>query len=626
MTPGARLAAMALLGSALLQTQQQPVFRSRIDLLQLDVAVLDKDRRPVRGLTKDDFILTEDKTPQTIQGFAEIDLPTRTVEGPAWSRTASADVTTNEIDNQRIFVIILDDGRGVGDLWSKREMKKTVTQFVDMLGEQDLAAIVFTGTAYRLSQNLTTDRAKLLKAIQNYPDNDANLPGIVTTGGRVRPGVPASALSCKETLTLIQAVVDHLATLPDRRKAIVYFGANLPWVDIPADDPCGIYFRWREIFAAAQQAHVSINPVATQGFLGNTTGQWATYGAVASNTGGHAVINSNDFMPGVRQIYTENSSYYLLAYQPTHVEEDGTFRRITLKVNRPDVEVITRRSYWAPRAKPADAPAEPPPPPEIEALAGVLPLSKLGLRASAAPFAIAGKQDAVVALAIGVKQPAFDSRTRENVDLLVKVFTADGDEKGSETQLIPITVPAAPAGANVSRYDVLARIDVPKPGKYEVRLSAQSSTTGDRGSVYVDVDVPDFRKEKLSLSGVIVNAGPAAAPVAPPRVLADLAPLAPTTERAFARADPVTTHFRVYQGGNDRLSPVTIAIRIQDAAGAIVFSADETIAADRFGTERAADFQFRVPLAQLKAGDHLLTFEAALGKVTSKRDVRVTVR
>jgi hypothetical protein len=42
---------------------QKPTFRARTDLLTIDVTVLDKDRRPVTGLTADDFILLEDGKP-----------------------------------------------------------------------------------------------------------------------------------------------------------------------------------------------------------------------------------------------------------------------------------------------------------------------------------------------------------------------------------------------------------------------------------------------------------------------------------------------------------------------------------------------------------------------------------
>jgi hypothetical protein len=95
---------------------EAPVFRGRIDLMQLDVTVLDKNGVPVRGLTKDDFTLVEDKTQQTIEAFKAVDLPDRVVAGPAWADKVAADVVTNEIDNARIFVLVIDDGFGMGGL------------------------------------------------------------------------------------------------------------------------------------------------------------------------------------------------------------------------------------------------------------------------------------------------------------------------------------------------------------------------------------------------------------------------------------------------------------------------------------------------------------------------------
>jgi len=628
------------------QGQKPPVFRVRTDLMQLDVTVLDKDRRPVRGLTKDDFILLEDKAPQTIEGFTAIDVPDRVVPSATWEKRASPDVVSNEIDNQRIFVIVLDDAKGLG-AFGRREMKRSVEQFIDLLGPKDLVAVVFTGLGYPLNQNLTADKAKVLKTIRNYPEIDGNLEMMI-----VRNPAPGAARHTenttkndhlcrahKEIQALIEAVVDNLSTLPDRRKAILYFGAEIPWADTPGhtegmekmgatSDVCGTYWAWRKIFATAEQGHVTINPVDT---VGLRTGKFANqvadrYRAVAENTGGHAVVMSNDFVPGLKQVLLENSSYYLLAYQPTNAAEDGTFRRLTVKVkNRSDVEVITRKSYWAERTKPTDKPKEPPPP-QVEAMAGVLPLSALNLRASASAFAVPGSEKAVIALAIGARQPALIARSTETVELLVKAFTADGDLKGSETQTIPLTVPAAPADRDISRYDLLARIEVPKPGKYEVRVSAHSDLSDTRGSVYIDVEVPDFKGAKLSLSGVVVSALATGSPAAPVRALNDLTPVVPTTERAFAASDLVTAFLRVYQGGSGKLSPITMKVRIADAADKSVFSQTDTLDVPQFDDQRSAPYQFRLPIKTLAVGKYLLTFEAAVGKTVVTRDVVFNVR
>ena len=637
--------------------QKPPVFRARIDLMQLDVTVLDKKGVPVRGLTQADFTLLEDDKPQSIQAFTAVDVPERTVTGPAWEKRVTPDVTSNQIDNSRIFVLVLDDGLGVGcctelneaiprggitpparqipNPWAVRELKKTTELFIDTLGPNDLAAVVFTGATYKSNQSLTQDRNKLLKAVQAYPVNDGTLfldPGTPPSGPGGPPVKPIpQCLAAKQIVRMVDSVVTNLATVPDRRKSILYFGGSMPWGK--AGDQCGTYWMWQDVFTRAQQGHVTINPVQTSGMMGyknspaNPVGAWTDqYLVVADNTGGHAVVNTNDFAPGIRQIVLENSSYYLLAYQPTRDVTDGTFRRITVKVNRPDLEVKTRRSYWAPRETPPNRPAPEPPPPQVEAMAGILPDSKLALRVTAAPFAVPGADGAVVTLAIGVRQPAFAARTPEQVDLLVKAFMADGDAKATETQTIPITVPAAPPESDVTRYEVLARIEVPKPGGYELRLSAHSEASDTRGSVYVDVDVPDFGKEKLSLSGVVLNNALPSAPVAPPRVLRDITPLAPTTERAFTAADIVTAYLRLYQGGTSTLAPVTLKTHIQDAAEKSMFDKTESLAADRFATERAAEYQLRLPLATLTAGDYLLTFEATSGKVNVRRDVRFQVR
>jgi len=613
--------------------QKPPVFRSRIDLMQLDVTVLDKTGQPVRGLTKEDFTLHEDNTPQTIQGFAAIDLPGRVVGGPVWQDTVASDVVTNDIENARIFVLVMDDALSMGtfpppsppnipDPAAIERMKDGAVSFLTQLGPLDLAAVVFTQRT-RMSQNLTADKARLIAAIRAFPSSgggDLNPTTMLGRGGGVTTVPGTACLGRIYSVGAMEGTVKLLAALPDRRKAIVYFGGQLPWANGP--DDCTIFWRWRDTFANAQQANVTINPVDTMGLrTERPLASWATYGAVAENTGGHAVIGNNDLKPGLNRIMTETSSYYLLAYQPTRDIADGTFRRLTVRINRPDVEVISRRNYWAPRAKRDDEPPPPVPPPDLSAMAGLLPKADLKLRATAAPFAVAGTEKAVVAVTVGVRQPALMSRTPDNVEILVRAFTADGDTRGSETQTIPVTVPAARGGAEISRYDLLARIELPRPGKYELRLSAHSTISDTRGSVYVDVDVPDFRRDKISLSGLVLNALPGTGPVAPSRALIDLTPIAPTTERTLGSGDLVTAFVRIYQGGNDRLAEVTLQLRILDAAGKAVFAKSEMLDAARFTDTRAADHQFRVPLAGLSAGPHLLTIEATLGKLTVKRDV-----
>src|SRR5215210_8536488 len=72
----------------------QPTFQSGVDIVQVDVSVLDRDRRPVRGLTAADFTVLEDGKPRPITVFNPIEIeehPAR-VDGVApWVRDVPAD-------------------------------------------------------------------------------------------------------------------------------------------------------------------------------------------------------------------------------------------------------------------------------------------------------------------------------------------------------------------------------------------------------------------------------------------------------------------------------------------------------------------------------------------------------
>jgi VWFA-related protein len=607
------------------QTQRPPVFKSRVDLLQLDVTVLDRDGKPVRGLTKDDFLVSEDKKPQTVEAFTAVDIPEAAPPAAVWANSVAPDVTSNEDDGQRIFVVIVDDALGMGidpvtrlpDLAAVRAMKEAVALFINSLSAVDQVGLVYTNNT-RESQNLTFDHARLVKSIKAYPEDGG---GILTPG---RDSLMDPCLGKKYAVGAFQGVVNHLATIPDRRKAIVYFGGMLPF-PIVATDPCLLKPWWDQTLEAAQQAHVVMYPIDTMGLVsGRNT--MDNYRSLGDMTGGRAIVANNDFAPGIRQIFLENSSYYLMAYQSTNDVADGTFRRLSVTIkDRPDLEVRTRRSYWAPKERRAE-PEKAAPPPAIEALAGILPSSKLALRVTAAPFAVAGRDTSVVTLALGVRQPAFGERTPEQMELLIKAFSADGDPRGSDSQTISITVPAAKVGVETSRYELLARIDVPKPGNYQFRLSAHSNVTDTRGSVYVDVEVPDFRKDVVSFSGVVMNNALAAVPVAPRRAVRDIVPVDPTSERTFFATDVITAFMRVYQGGSAKLAAVPLAARIVDAKGTSMFNQKTTLPAAGFDANRSAEYQLRLPLATLKPGVYLLTFETTVGKSAARRDVRFQVR
>lgn len=165
-----------------------------------------------------------------------------------------------------------------------------------------------------------------------------------------------------------------------------------------------------------------------------------------------------------------------------------------------------------------------------------------------------------------------------------------------------------------------------RPSAPAIGLVGAGEDTGPRsGSVYLDLEVPDFLNAPLTLSGLVLSVSP---PVVsgPARALASLLPVVPTTLREFYRDEAVGAFLRVYQGAGRPIEPVTLGVRIVDSHGATIVERSETLGGERFAGARAADYQFDVPLSTLAPGPYLLTVQASARDHVVRRDVRFAAK
>ena len=86
----------------------QETFRTGVELVRLDVSVLDKDRRPIRGLTAQDFTILEDGKPRPIAAFSAIDIPDAVEPAAGWMHEVGSDVATNQLDVRRVVVVLME--------------------------------------------------------------------------------------------------------------------------------------------------------------------------------------------------------------------------------------------------------------------------------------------------------------------------------------------------------------------------------------------------------------------------------------------------------------------------------------------------------------------------------------
>ena len=152
--------------------EQQPTFRAGVDVIRLDVSVLDKNRRPVQGLTAADFTILENGKPQKIVALSEVDAGERDPMPTAWMRHVPRDVAANDLADQvgdgRLFAIILDDWNTPYNSPEIVMAARSVARYIiDGLGPSDVAAVVFAADAGR-SQDFTDDRSKLLASVDRF--------------------------------------------------------------------------------------------------------------------------------------------------------------------------------------------------------------------------------------------------------------------------------------------------------------------------------------------------------------------------------------------------------------------------------------------------------------------------
>ena len=433
------------------------------------------------------------------------------------------------------------------------------------------------------------------------------------------------------SIETLARVAEGLVSLRQQRKTIFYISPGVqvgtpmsPFEALPApfaafQDGCEAqkHDALMDTFRRAQLANVTISAVEPNGLGAKSYPEFLR--AIAENTGGRAVVHDNDPELQVGRLLVESSAYYLLGFEPAPHQADGGFHRIQVKVAGRDAQVRARSGYFAENAKERKTPRA-----ETasldDAIGGVVAKSDVPLQVSVAPFAD-GRGKCALAIALSVTEPVRPAERNAaanagskpaDVDVLATVLDSQGRSFGSRRLTLRLGLNRA-SGRDL-HYEILPRLPV-SPGRYEVRLAVR---TGDArtGSVYAFVDVPDFTRAPVSLSGLVVAASPAGS-AAPSDAYADLLPIVPTARRVFRPTDRVTVFARSYQGGRHAVVSATATARIVDATNQEVLRSETALGATSSGALRSADYRLAVPVDRLGPGYYLLTvsISAASGAV-----------
>ena len=550
-------------------------FRGGVDLVEVTVSVTDANGRAVRDLTIDDFEVRESGKPQIIALFdrVEIPLPPPVPADAPRMPAVAADVVSNEFpENGRAFVLILDDL----PLEASRTptLRRLARQFVERhAGPDDLMLVLATSGRTDPTQEFTTDKARVLQAIDSVIGFQFELPPTSPGWTTIKPVPCEQEYEAVTMLDTMKALATHLASIKRRRLTVVFMGEG--YQPNPVEDRCpDLVQPGEKAIEALQRSNITLYAISP---LQNAATPSDGSRLLAESTGGFAGFKPYPWTgQEFDRIIQESSHYYLLGYNPTERRSEGQFRSIDVRVGRPGVKISNRQGYVYRTPRPATAPAAPParetPPPLAALLDHPLPTPGLPMRVQTIPLRHTDTEARVqLIVEVAGEDLTFDPRDGQFVER-IEFATVAFDVKGVRG---PERSSAVNLRLNADGRDRILRsgfrwvsvLELP-PGRHDLRIAGHAVTSNLRGSVFVDVDIPKFGSEATT-SGVAVTSPAAEMMVTTgrPSLLPPL-PSSPTAQRRFALGEVLAIAAERYgtrSNGTGEAPPALIA-RVSELA------------------------------------------------------------
>jgi len=591
-------------------------------------------------LTAGDFELREDNRPQQIRSF-DFEEVTTAVPAPAPApalltdaAVASAAAATakpapplrrEDLAGRRLVVLLFDLSSMQPD-----ELDRAGHAAVDYVDHQmtsaDLVAVASIDTTLDVLTDFTSDHEAVKQALAHFTAVDGvafETPAAETAatdeaGGAAGGSAEYDVFNNDARLRAIRTLADALAPV-DQKKAILYFSSGM------ARSGSDNQVELRTAISAAVRANVSLYPIDTRGLQAVVPGGDATRASsfgtgafsgrgvrgqfdqlqasqetlqtLASDTGGKAFTDSNDFSGAFTQVIRDTSAYYLLGYSSTNDVKDGRFRRITVRVKRPDLRVEHRNGYYAERdfahTGRQDRERE-----LQEQLASPVSSTDIPVFVSAGWFRLAADRYYVP---LSVAIPGDAVRTGD-----LDVLGAVRDEQGRPVGRIRQTLKIAAESGGSRQVLYQSGLALP-PGRFSAKVVVRDNTNGAVGSFETGVFVPDLRRAPVKVSSVTLSTQ--LRPVegrqrSESPLVRDGVEILPSLTHVVDRAQKLYFYYEVYEPEAPAGGTSSLKTSLSFYRGAVkVF---ETPLVERTGLDaadrRAAIFQFEVAASGFQPG------------------------
>lgn len=545
---------------------EEDVVRITTNLVQVDAVVTDKNGKIVTDLRSDELQISEDGKQQKITNFSYVTTATAEAATPP-PRPSPADKNAPPVpaarlrpeDIRRTIAIVVDD-LGLS-FESTYYVRRALKKFVDeQMQTGDLVAIIRTGGGMGALQQFTSDKRQLYAAIERVKWFSSGRAAIAAfaplTGDEAGTGTGEGDDNTKPsedldqfreevfsvgTLGAVSYVVRGLRELPGRKSVLLVSDGIKIFNSSDPGRSDRVLQAMRRLTDLANRASVVIYTMDARGLptltltAADNTGTMqpqqvqqqlsnrrldffesqAGLSYLAQQTGGIAIQNNNDLSAGIKKVLEDQKGYYLIGYRPDESTFDlrtgrRKYHHLSLKVTRPGkFNVRMRNGFFGITDE------ESKPPQTTQKMIGAL----------VSPFGSSGVHLQLTSLFTNDPKAGSLMRSLLHIDARDLTFTDEPD--GWHKSLFDIL--AVTFGDNgvpidqVSRshtvrvrgetYKQLMRdgfvymvaVPVKKPGAYQLRVALRDTDSERIGSASQFVDIPDIKKNRLALSGIVVT-------------------------------------------------------------------------------------------------------------------------
>jgi VWFA-related protein len=579
---------------------QELKFEASSQLVVVNVTVKSRDGNPVAGLTREDFRVFEDGKPVSLSVFEYQEL-SKEVLAPIPIPRPAALPLQEELEpgprpsyrDKRLLVLFFDFSSL--PQMDQIRAKQAAAEFLSkQVMASDLIALYTFSSKLKKVVDFTADRELLLKTVQSFSvasgvEQDPAALDVVENvededGAMVADETEFAIFNTDQKLGALEDLSKELAAIPER-KAVVYFstgvgkngmdnqsqlqaavnaavrgGVALYPIDVrgliamaPAGDASKGAPRGTGVFSGAQQRQTRAR----------VNDQQETLFTLAADTGGSALLDSNDLAIGIKNAQKGIESYYTLAYYAANNAKDGRFRKLRVELaTRKDVKLDYRPGYYADKIwtqfDSSDKEKQ-----LSEAMSLGNPVTELPLAVELLYFRLE-KGRYFVPMAVKIPGSKIGVKSgRTDLDFVGTVKDSKGRTVATLRDAIKVKLPEGAAEKLAQRsllYDAGFQLT---PGEYRIKVLARENQEGKLGTFEARFAVPDLdRGGAAPVSSLVLGTGreSTAALVGKagkPKKTGNLNPLiadgkklAPSVTHVFRRPQTMTVFGETYAAGS----------------------------------------------------------------------------